>query len=312
MKILCLFAVIVCAESAAGFAAHAQQSAGSAPISFGGRGWDGAEAVAATTKDESNTLHFSIKAVAATDYVYRGTTLSDRKPAVGGVFEATYGMLYAWTSAATVRLPTKPAAELGVSGGIRPSFAGINFDLGITYFAYPGEALPSNGINYWEAALRADYKISDSWRAAGGFAYSPDVSNIGAWSWYAAGGLGYDVPARFLPPDLTASVTAAAGYSWFGNQAPALGGFALPAYLNWQAGVTFTYKLVSLDLRYYDTNLSRENCFIFTGDPNATPGGAVNPISNPAGLRSNWCSAAFVAKLSIAVDDSMLRRPSSR
>ncbi len=46
-------------------------------------------------KDNSGTLHFSIKAGAATDYVYRGTTLSDRKPAAGGVFEATYGSFYA-------------------------------------------------------------------------------------------------------------------------------------------------------------------------------------------------------------------------
>ncbi len=182
----------------------------------------------------------------------------------------------------------------------------------MTYFAYPGEALPSNGINYWEAALRADYKISESWRAAGGFAYSPDVSNTGAWSWYAAGGIGYDVPAQCLPANLGASITAAAGYSWFGRQSAARGGFALPAYLNWQAGVTFAYELINLDLRYYDTNLSRENCFVFTGDPNATPGGSVNPVTNPAGLRSNWCSAAFVAKLSIALDDTMLRLPSRR
>ena len=48
------------------------------------------------------------------------------------------------------------------------------------------------------------------------------------------------------------------------------GGFALPAYLNWQAGVTFTRKVFNLDLRYYDTNLSKENCFVLTGDPERT------------------------------------------
>ena len=50
---------------------------------------------------------------------------------------------------------------------------------------------------------------------------------------------------------------------------PALGGFPLPAYLNWQAGVTFIAQIFNLDLRYYDTNLSKENCYVFTGDPNA-------------------------------------------
>ncbi len=84
-------------------------------------------------------------------------------------------------------------------------------------------------------------------------------------------------PRDFLPGDLGVSVTAAAGYSWFGRQSPALGGFALPDYLNWHAGVTLTYKLLNLDLRYYDTNLTREDCFVFTGDPGATPGGSRQP-----------------------------------
>jgi hypothetical protein len=48
--------------------------------------------------------------------------------------------------------------------------------------------------------------------------------------------------------------------------------------------VTFTYKVFNLDLRYYDTNLSRENCFVFTGDPNARPGGRVDLITNPGWL----------------------------
>jgi hypothetical protein len=97
-------------------------------------------------------------------------------------------------------------------------------------------------------------------------------------------------------------VTSSAGYFWFGNQSAALGGFPLPAYLNWNAGVTFTRKNLNLDLRYYGTNHSRENCFVFTGDPNATPGGRPNPITNPDGLVSNWCSATFVVKFWAAFD----------
>ena len=60
--------------------------------------------------------------------------------------------------------------------------------------------------------------------------------------------------------------------------------------------VTFTHKKLNLDLRYYGTNLSKENCFVFTGDPNARPGGRVDLVINPAGLTSNWCGATVVAK----------------
>ena len=58
-----------------------------------------------------------------------------------------------------------------------------------------------------------------------------------------------------------------------------------------------TRKMFNLDLRYYDTNLSKESCFVFTGDPNARPGGRPDPVTNPDGLTSRWCGATFVAKL---------------
>jgi hypothetical protein len=98
------------------------------------------------------------------------------------------------------------------------------------------------------------------------------------------------------------SVSGSAGYFWFGNQSEALGGFPLPAYLNWNAGVTFTRKNFNFDLRYYDTNLSKEDCFVFTGDPNATPGGQINPVTNPLGLVSRWCSATIVGKFWFAFE----------
>ena len=264
-------------------------------IGLGNRGWSATETNYATSE---NKFDFSARAGVASDYIYRGTTLSDHGLAAGAALEASFGALYAGATVATVKLPTLPDAEFTFAGGIRREIATIDFDLGVTYFAYPGERLPgeTNGINYWEAVIRGDRSIGESIRVAGGYAYSPDVSNTGAWSQYVAAGVGFDVPGRVLPQNLGVSFTTAAGYSWFGNQAPQLGGFPLPAYLNWQAGVTFTYKKFNFDLRYYDTNLSKENCFVFTGDPNARSGGRVDPVTNPAGLVSNWCGATFVAK----------------
>lgn len=264
-------------------------------IGLGNRGWSATDTNHAAS---ANELDFSARAGVASDYIYRGTTLSDHGPAAGAALEATYGALYAGTTVATVKLPTEPVAEFTAAGGIRRKIATIDFDLGVTYFGYPGERLPgaTGGINYWEAAIRGDRSIGESIRIAGGYAYSPNVSNTGAWSQYVAAGLGFDVPSRLLPQNLGVSFTAAAGYSWFGNQAPDLGGFPLPAYLNWQAGVTFTHKKLNFDLRYYGTNLSKENCFVFTGDPNARPGGRVDLVTNPAGLTSNWCGATVVAK----------------
>jgi hypothetical protein len=67
----------------------------------------------------------------------------------------------------------------------------------------------------------------------------------------------------------------------------------LPNYATWNLGVAFTWSVFTLDFRYYDTNLSKEDCNILTGDPNAVAGGVAS-IANTGGLKSNWCSAAFV------------------
>lgn len=279
--------------------AQSPQVTPSGAIGLGGRNWSAAEAERATP---ANELDFSARAGFASDYIYRGTTLSNHGPAAGAAVEVRFGQLYAGATMASVKLPTEPVAEFTMASGFRPKIGGIDFDLGLTYFAYPGERLPgeTGGINYWEAVIRGDRKINDSIRVAGGYAYSPDVSNTGAWSQYVAAGAGFDLPSGLAPQDLGVSFTAAAGYSWFCNQSPDLGGFRLPAYVNWQAGVTFTHKAFNLDLRYYGTNLSKEDCFVLTGDPNARPGGRVDLVTNPAGLASNWCGTAFVAKVWVA------------
>ena len=153
-------------------------------IGLGNRGWSASDPSRATS---ANQLEFSARAGAASDYIYRGTTLSDHGPAAGAALEATYGALYAGTTVATVKLPTQPLAEFTFATGVRPKIATIDFDFGVTYFAYPGERLPgAAGINYWEAVVRGDRKIGEQFRVAAGYAYSPDVSNTGAWSQYVA------------------------------------------------------------------------------------------------------------------------------
>jgi uncharacterized protein (TIGR02001 family) len=281
---------------------HAQTVGDNAagPINLDARGGIAPEASAPQVRPDS-PVEFNFRAGIASDYIYRGTTLSARQPSVDAAVEAALGMFYGSSTIASVKLPSQPAAEISTAVGFHPKLADVQFDFSATYFAYPGETAPvgvTADINYWEAMVRADTRLGERLRVAGEFAYSPNFSNTGAWSKYAAFGISLDLPSHVMPQDIGASITGGAGYWWFGNQSAALGGFPLPAYLNWNAGLTFTRKNLNLDLRYYDTNLSKENCFVFTGDPNAMPGGRPNPITNPNGLVSTWCSTTFVAKFS--------------
>ena len=109
------------------------------------------------------------------------------------------------------------------------------------------------------------------------------------------------------------------GYWSLGTSDPFYGVAAFPAgvpytsYATWDAGVSFTYKAFTLDMRYYDTNLTKAQCNVFTSDHTAAGlNSNITPI-NPGtagggfGLGSNWCSAAFVAKLQFQVNLSGLK-----
>jgi uncharacterized protein (TIGR02001 family) len=285
--------------------AHAQTTSDQVgSIALGARGGFSADSRTLQTQPQDHpedAFGYTMGAGVASDYIYRGVTLSDHKPAVGAAFEARFGNFYGGSTITSVKLPTDPAAELSFSSGVRPSLSGIDFDFGFTYFLYPGE-VSTTGTDYWEFAARADKKLTEKVRIAAGFGYSPNISNTGAWSKYTAAGIGVDLPTSEILQGVSASFTTSAGYFWFGSQSPALGGFPFPAYANWNAGVTFTRNRFHLDLRYYDTNLSRENCFVFTGDPNARPGGRADPLTNPEGLTSGWCSATVVAKFWFTLD----------
>lgn len=59
--------------------------------------------------------------------------------------------------------------------------------------------------------------------------------------------------------------------------------------------------MLSLDLRYYDSNLTKSECNAFTSAQSVS----FSPnfiTANPNGLGTNWCGAAFIAKLSAMID----------
>ena len=111
-----------------------------------------------------------------------------------------------------------------------------------------------------------------------------------------------------LPKEIGAAVSAELGYYWLGRTDAFYGvpssplGIDLPNYTTWNIGLSLSYQVFTLDLRYYDTDLTKANCNVLTSDHTAAFGGA-NAITtiNPAGLVSNWCGAAFIMKLSYDV-----------
>src|SRR6478752_9175532 len=107
--------------------ALAQTPSPEVAINLGGRGWSSPSSNVDETKRSADQFSFEARAGFATDYIYRGTTLSDHKPAVGAAFEAAFSMFYAGVAVASVKLPTQLSAEISASAGLRKTIADINF-----------------------------------------------------------------------------------------------------------------------------------------------------------------------------------------
>jgi hypothetical protein len=179
--------------------------------------------------------------------------------------------------------------------------------------------------SFIEGYAKATYTFNDQWAAGIQEWYSPSVSNTGASGWYTVGNITFTEPSSWYPAStgLGGYISVDLGYWALGTSdvfygaLPVAGlpgggagepnGVKYTSYWNWDAGLGWTYKAFTLDLRYYDTNLNKAECNAFTSASNSSfATGNVTP-QNTDGLGSNWCSAVFIAKLSFATNLSNIK-----
>jgi uncharacterized protein (TIGR02001 family) len=287
----------------------------------------------------------AISAALMTDYNFRGITQSNHHASTQAGFEARYTyspmwQYYAGISGESISFPNRAAAEIDLYAGVRPTFDKLALDFGFWYYAYPGgtcfdsfynTCLPSlvNGnvaksnASFYEVYGKATYTFSDQWAAGIQEWYSPSVANTGSVGWYTVGNVTYTAPSTMFASGWGGYISGDLGYwslgksdAFYGegsllgapgvSQAMADAGDPYKSYWNWDAGFGITYKAFTLDLRYYDTSLNKGDCNAFTS---ATNGGGSNNVTtaNPFGVGSNWCSSAYIAKLSFATNLSSIK-----
>ena len=245
---------------------------------------------------------------------------------------------YAGLSGESISFANNPAAEIDFYGGIRPTIDKLALDFGAWYYYYPGGqcfntaalctglgggpsiglTLPSNGnvskqvASFWEVYGKGTYTVNDNFNFGGSIWYSPSVVNTGAWGVYYAGNVTLTAPTTWFSSGVGMYASADVGYWDLGTSDAFYGtgivgnpfqfGVKYTSYATWDLGIGLTYKVLTLDLRYYDTNLNKAQCNVFTSAQNATFSPSNVTAQNPTGLGTNWCSAAFIAKLSASVD----------
>lgn len=197
-----------------------------------------------------------------TDYVLRGISQSNRKPAVQGYFEVDFKptdwvTLYAgvWGSSLYTGFAN---AEFDISGGARFAWGNFGLDLGYVYYDYPGPAFPgltgNTSISYGEVYAKPSYKVADWLTLAGQVIGGDNFGNTGNSAWYYSG-MATVTPPITLPAGIGFSFSAEIGHQTYSSAYKLLGALDIQDYTQWNVGVDFTYKVITLDLRYYDTNI---------------------------------------------------------
>jgi uncharacterized protein (TIGR02001 family) len=232
-----------------------------------------APAAAAT----ASTFDASVTGSLTSDYNYRGYTLSNHGPSVATTFEATYNIWFASINSASVRMPRLSQYQMTDYAGIQPVFGALTFEAGVEYFAYPGSPID---ISYLEYYVAPAYAVTPNLTLGLNVYYAPDYSGSGAWENYNS------VTAKYTF-DSGLSFSGELGRQSFGVTKPNADSPAvkLPLYTYWNLGFSYVYKVLTFDLRYYASTLSRQSCYLITGTGSPETG-------------SNGCDPAIIATLS--------------
>ncbi len=212
-----------------------------------------------------------------TDYELRGVSQSAHKGAVQGYTELDYKpsdwlTLYSgvWGSSLYTGFAD---AEFDFSGGARFSRGNFGLDLGYVFYDYPG-GKPNGFGSFGEFYAKPSYKFNDWLTIAGvvdgGNNFNDKVTLLPPWvgngdAYYYSGNAVVTLPWSPMA-GVTVSLNPEVGHQSYGSGPKANLGVA--DYNWWDVGLDFNYKAITLDLRYWDTDVSAPTaaqCITTTG-----------------------------------------------
>jgi uncharacterized protein (TIGR02001 family) len=186
---------------------------------------------------------------AANDYIFRGISLTGRRPALQGSIEVDHPSgLYFGVFTSNDHFGTA-TVEVDPSAGYRFDLHGIKIDLGAYGYIYPGANAQPFSYNYAELGALVSYEIGIATVRLNNYFASSNQFGSGA-AYYAE--IGADLR---LPHDFTLS--GRVGYQVYTNH----GRIGLPDYLNWSIALyhDLPFNLLA-SVGYYQTNISKEHC----------------------------------------------------
>ncbi|MFT3723632.1 MAG: TorF family putative porin [Hyphomonadaceae bacterium] len=214
----------------------------------------GAIAAATAAPAFAQDVTISGNVALATDYAFRGVSQTDESPAIQGGFDATFGSsgFYAGTWASNINFGTGGAnMELDVYGGYKFAVGGVNVDVGVIGYLYPGASDDAAELDYWEGYIKPSVALSKEFTLGAAVYYSPEFTGD------SGDGLYYEVNGAYtVSPELSFSGAV-------GRQSVDLNGFFAgeDEYTTYNIGGTYTAGGLGFDLRYVGTDVDNVSIY---------------------------------------------------
>ena len=250
---------------------------------------------------------FTVGGGLTSNYLFRGISQSNNAASVNANAELRYTFNDTWaayvgTAGSSIKLidqDVSPNMELDAIGGVRGTFGAFSTDFGAIAYIYPGLKTPTtlvtpaifpNSPTFYEGYAKFGYNITDTVSVGANAFYSPSFLATGASGTYVSATAKWTLPMDFaLSGEFGRQYLGTTDNKHYNAAASSVAHFNMPDYNYWNAGLSYSYKFATLDLRYHSTDLSKAQCADITSGTN----GSVT--------QSKYCGAAFVGTISFAL-----------
>jgi uncharacterized protein (TIGR02001 family) len=224
----------------------------------------------AARAEDAPKFGYTLTITGVSDYIFRGISLTDEKPAFQPYLELTYGIAYLgfWGSNIHDVDGFYGPWEVDTYAGIRPVTGPINWDIGVLWYNYGANGstnpLHSSDIDYVEFQVAATTTpVENLTLGLKGF-YTPDQNLAVVETETIEGSINYTLPAFTV-----------SGASWV----PTIGGIlgysnadtvffrGEKNYTYWNAGMKIAVDKFFMDFRYWDTSINDDQAdarFLFS------------------------------------------------
>lgn len=200
---------------------------------------EASEAPAADAEESESNLSWNL--ALTSDYVFRGITQTNFKPALQGGLDYSFGdsgfYVGAWASNVDFADSDGPDVELDTFIGYSRDFnENWNVDLSLVHYAYFGEDEVYGSIDYAEYFAKLTWNEMLTFTAA----FAPNYSNADFTSVYLNLAGSWELGNEF-------SLNASVGHSDFSD--------GNGSYTDWNLGLSRQFGPVNAAINYYDTSL---------------------------------------------------------